>query len=79
MTNEQKTQATFMSTQIASAEHIAEEFRDAVSFVIIAEDAKGPINGYRVSMTAAELRGPLVAVMETRLKGMRRHLARLVG
>jgi len=79
MTNEQKTRATFMSTQIASAEAIADEFRDAVSFTIVAEDAKGPINGYRVAMTAGEIRGPLIAVMQERLKGMRRHLAKLVG
>jgi len=79
MTNEQKLRATFVSTQIASAEHIADEFRDAVSFTIVAEDQKGPINGYRVAMTAAEIRGPLVAVMQERLKGMRRHLAKLVG
>ena len=79
MTNEQKARATFMSTQIASAEAIAAEFRGAASFTIVAEDPKGPIDGYRVSMTAAELRGPLLGVMAERLKGMRSRLARLVG
>jgi hypothetical protein len=79
MTNEQKPRAAFMSTQIASAEAIADEFRDAVSFTVIAEDPEGPIHGYRVAMTAGEIRGPLVAVMQERLKGMRRHLAKLVG
>jgi hypothetical protein len=79
MTNEQKARANFVSTQIASAEAISAEFLGAEKFTIVAEDAKGSIHGYRVAMTAGEIRPALLGVMQGRLKGMRSRLARLVG